>query len=647
MSTSRARSMEDIHPQKPMPSLDSGCNSTESGPLVDSATTPIEEPVVWPPRGFTDQSVLTYDEAVSLVSNGAVLFRGFSLPAHHTTNRHAHFHALLELSNGHRIREATSPTTIIADCMSFPLNEGLEEPAPCNTLEQPSMTLCFGRYPGTMSFGRYIGRMNRPVATIERPPEIMLRRIDLSQVLDRLQFLQATKDIPSAPDVEVEFLYGQLLFDPELDTSNGTLERDIDVLSSLLNSQIWVDFSDCKKQSVAKYDMEDSDDVSAELFFHQILLSMELDRRIDLCARNKGHSTGHLLSALPRRVAWAIAMSRRFFQNLVFEEVRTSIGSRYSLVPQNKFTQMEKILDVGYALKWPTIEQTEARMMVESEGRDFKCRWSMPSATFLSGTVLPGPAASWMVLSCLLDCNPTHRLILDGLKEMRTQSGFQYLSNTYWHWESIVGRVLGAMQDSNNVAGWIGPCISTPDLERIEYARIHQRRAPERMTKVDLRTIAARSEPLGTLIGFYPTNNFHLVLPNYSNIVDSFRVEKLVVVRVHGPPGSGDVDYVKHKVAVQFAAGGGSSSLIRLKYDVSFIAAAACWAGPHPLFYDYAYKQVRVDSLLRNVEWAGRSGEADNGECVPTDDPNEQDNDRVLVIEAYGTPDNAVLARAW
>ncbi|KAI4115797.1 MAG: hypothetical protein LQ338_007806 [Usnochroma carphineum] len=639
--------MDDVHPQGPKLSPSSNREGTAPEASVDSATAPIEDPEIWPPRGLTNQSVLTYDEAVSLVSHGALLFRAFSLSAHHAIDHHAHFHAFLELSNGHQILEATSPMTLISDRNSFPLDESLDRPTPCNTLEQPSMALAFGKYPGTMTFSRYIGTLNRPAVSVEGLPKVMLRRIDLSQILDRLRFLQDIKPVPFAPNREEEdFLYGQLLLDPDSDLSNGTLDRDIDVLSSILNSSVWIDLSDCRKQFVAKYHTEEVSDASTELFFHQLLLSTELDRRIDLSATCANHSTGHMLSALPRKVAWAVAMSRRFFQNLAFEEVQTATSSRYSLVPQNKFSLMEMVLDLGYALKWPTMEQMEARMLVESEGRAMQCRWTVPSATFLSGTVLPGRTVSWSVLSCLFDCNPAHRLTLGGLEEMRTQSGFQYLSHTYWYWESIVGKVLGAMQGSKNIAGWIGPCILTPDLESVEYVRIYRKKVPERMRKRDLRSIAARSDPLGTLSGSYPVNNFHLVLPNFSKVVDFVRVEKLAVARVN-IPSRDDPKYVEHKVAMQFAVEGRSSISLRLRYDVSFIAAAACWAGPHVLFYDYTYKQVCVDKLLHNDEWSGRSGQGKSGEGASTDDLEGEDNDKVLVIEAYGAAENAVLARAW
>ncbi|KAI4155925.1 MAG: hypothetical protein LQ341_000092 [Variospora aurantia] len=609
----------------------------------------IKDLMVWPPGGFTNQVVLTFDEAMYLICCGAVLFRSVSVPAHHAAHHHAHFHSFLELSNGHRIREASFPLAMLDDYMSFPLDEALDEPAPWNTLEQPSMTLCFGRYPGTMTFTRYVSRLNRPAASLKCASMILLRELGVSRIFDRLRYLQDKRNYAVASEEERNFLYGELLMDPESDIRNGNTVRDIDVLSDLLSSEIWIDFSDPGEQIVAQYHVNGRCGASAELFFHQLLLSTELARRIDLCATYAGHSSGHLLSALPRRVAWGVRMSVRFFQNLAFEEVQQTDptnGRSYSLVPQNKYAQIETVMDVGYSLKWPTMPQIEAKMMAESAGQAIQClQWTMPSVTFLTGIVMPGPMASWMVLSCLLDCDHEDRTALYGLKELRPQSGFQYLFNTYWYWESMVGKVLGAMQGSKCVAGWIGPCISTPDLERVEYVRIHHERAPERIRETHVKTVAARSEPLGTLNGSYPVSNFHLPLP-YSSTVDCIRVEKLALVPLYNLSGCDGPQNVEHKIAVQFAVNGRSIP-VRLRYDVSFIAAAACSAGPHVLFYNYTYKQIQIDQLLYITEWAERFAKNPIGEGVSSDEENDSDIDKVLVIMAYGAADNAVLARAW
>lgn len=646
-ANSLADSVEDTCDAEDTSMHGSGWGNTTSGPFG------VQDQETCLPKCLKKQTVLTRDEAEVQISSGAILFRVFSLPSHHAVDNRAHFHGILELIDGSRIWEATSSTTMIANEMSFPLDESLEGPAPWMTLEQPSMTLAFGRYPGTMTFGRYIGKLNCPTAPIQCSPKVRLRKVGLLQIFERLRYLQSVRAIPFAPtDLEKRYLWGQLLLESESDIddiNNGALERDIDVLSSLLNSDVWIDLSDKRKQSVGDYYALGTYDTSAELFFHQLLLSTELDRRIGTCSSRDGHSSGYMLTALPRRVAWSVAMSRRFHQNLVFEEFQPPaphVGNYYLVVPQTKFAQMETLLDVGYALKWPTMERVEARMMVESESDALTCRWNAPSSTFLSGATLPGPTASWQVMSCLVDCSPAHRQDLGGLHEMRTHSGFQYLSNTYWHWECIVGKVLGAMKGSKNVAGWIGPCLHTPDLARVQYVRIYQRRAPERMTKRDLRSIESRSEPLGTLQDRYPVSSFHSPSLGHRTLINSVRVEKLAFAPRPMQPGSVDPNHVEHHVAVQFAANGRSLP-VRLRHDVSFIAAAACSLNSHLLFDGYEYQMTQVDKLLYKCDWAGVSGREDNVGDLSPEDLRGPDKDKILVIEAFGAADNAVLARAW
>lgn len=579
--------------------------------------------------------MLNIDEAISLIAQGAVHFRGFSKSAHHAADPDAHFFPLLELEDGQRILEAGPSTETLSDCASFSLDENFDAPEIWNTLEQPSMTLCFGRYAGTMTFSRYIGRMNHPASQSNHSTRILLRRIQLTQIFERLRFLQDAKEAPFEPtEQEAAHLYDVLLFDPESNSTNGTLERDIGVLSSLLENPIWTDFSDGRKQFVAiHFALEGAEyELQAEAFFHQILLSRELDRRINLHRTYTSHGTEQMMTTLPRKVAWSVAMSRRFFQNLAFEP-----GNNHSLVPRNKITQLERVLNVGYALKWPRMEKMEARMTEERGSKQFSCAWTVPSATFLSGTIPPGPAASWMILSCLLDCDPAHRMTLGSLSSMYPQSGFQHEEQTHWYWECIVGKVLGPMQGVHCTAGWIGPCISTTDLKPVEYVRVYQYRPPERMKKRDLRTLANRSDPLGSLNGAYPVNNFRLVMPNSETTVDTIRVERLALSACNSNRNDGKHTVVEYKAGIQFGKEGNSRT-IALQHDVSFVAAAACWAGPHVLSYEYAYKLAKVDKLFRSCSVR---------EAVGLDNSVGVDEDTVVVVEAYGAVDNAVLARAW
>ncbi|KAL8704881.1 MAG: hypothetical protein Q9201_001997 [Fulgogasparrea decipioides] len=539
---------------------------------------------------------------------------------------------------GIQILEA-SPDTTAAGRMSFSLNGDVENTEAWDTLEQPSMTLCFGKFPGTMTLNRYIGNLNRPAASFERTAKAMLRKIDLSQILGRLKTLQDARDVPfEITGREASFLYGQLVLDPEPDYTQGLLEREIDLLSSLLSSPIWIIL-----QQIAQPGRGKADETPAEFFYHQILLSAELDRRVRSYGTSGLGGSDRYMLAMPRKVAWSMVLARKFLRNVTFEKLGNPTacsGKCLLLVPRDKEPQLTEILNVGYALEWPSMDQVKARMQIESEGKAMQFQWSPPSSTFLAGITLPGSSVSWTILSCLLDCSPSHRKALAGLEEMRPQSGFQYLEHTYWYWESIVGKVLGAMPGLQTVAGWIGPCIYTSELEKVQYVRIYQKQTEERMKKRDRRTIAARSDPLGLPDVTYRVGDFALVLPNLNKTVESIRVEKLVS-KIHLDPTIHEPDdLIEHDVALQFSLHGVSWP-VRLRYDVSFIAAAACWAGPHVLYREYAYKAVSVEKLIYNFEWAGWDGVTDS----PMDSPDEEDDDTVLLVEAYGVADNAVFAR--
>ncbi|KAL8769842.1 MAG: hypothetical protein Q9209_004280 [Squamulea sp. 1 TL-2023] len=645
LSFSSAESIQDDDWQA---SAHSCCGSSQSSEPAHSllsaeATTP-KVPISWPNNESTGLPVPHVDESLSFITDGALIFSSAPRTVLRARENVDHLFALLSLGDVGPILEESPEEAFIADSMAFSLNEDLDKPVPWSTLEEPSMAHCFGRFAGTITLSRYVSELYEPINPLEEPfPFFRLKKIDSASIFQRLRSFQAFENVPFEPTVQEEdFLYGRLVFDPELEDIDRTHSRDIQVLSAILNNHIWIDFSLPSKQFVAQHFADEPWDIAAELFFHQILLSSELNRRIRLLPT--GAAMEEVITSLPRKVAWSVALSQRVLQNLTFQQLDSAAVNHRKcdmVFYRNKIGQLSKVLDVGYALKWPSMSQMEARTMVESESNTIRCSWSPPSLTFLSGAIVPGPTTSWMLLSCLLDCNPCHRTTLIELEYLHPQSGFQYLGATYWYWKCVVGKVLGAMQGSSPVAGWIGPCICTPDLARVQSIRVNQEQPGKRMGIRDIGTIAARTDPLGTSDAPCSSSDFTLILPNFSNTVDNVRVEKLAVKDPTQYDSSG-LD--EHQVAVQIAVDG-ISEPIRLRYNVSFIAAAACWAGPH-LHRKYAYKIVRVDRLVC-TGWAARV----SAEAMSREEQREitdaEEDDEVLVIEAYGVADNAVLARAW
>lgn len=213
--------------------------------------------------------------------------------------------------------------------------------------------------------------------------------------------------------------------------------------------------------------------------------------------------------------------------------------------------------------------------------------------------------------------------------------------------------------------------------------------------------MAERSDPLGPPTDVFPIEDYDMVGPEADDFIDEVRIELLTMkpcLDKAADPGPKWFD-----AAMQFAIDGVSWPL-RLTYDVNFICAWPCTRGPHPLFYDYTYLKVKADEIIAIRDWAGLYGaksrvnmdvhkaasvrssfhededttsDSATGEsswkaskgrpasATPSANSNGHvnsvngygaeygsehemdDKEKVLVIEAFGVPDNEVLARAW
>lgn len=312
-------------------------------------------------------------------------------------------------------------------------------------------------------------------------------------------------------------------------------------------------------------------------------------------------------------------------------------------------------------MKWPNLIQVDE--VLKDRDRDatpLEDR-SSDAMSYFTGVILPGATLPWLIMNSLIDCDNDGGNALAALTHMHPHSGFQYRGQTYWSSTSIVGKVLAPT--CREVAGWIGPSRSAPDLARIQIARIRQRRPKQRLTVSDISSMTERSDCLGPPSEKYPISEYQILLPENDpyNLVNTIRIEKLALRPISTPSTSpspsrsssqGDSGKpLTYDAAVQFAIEGKSWPL-RLSYDVSFVSAHPCSRRPHPLFFDYVYRAVKIDELLTVRNWGGlnmnihpgsessdppRSGERDD----------EEDEEKVLVVEAFGVADNEVLARAW
>jgi hypothetical protein len=255
--------------------------------------------------------------------------------------------------------------------------------------------------------------------------------------------------------------------------------------------------------------------------------------------------------------------------------------------------------------------------------------------------------------------------VTGGLFQLENRCITHNCQLTYWASTSIVGKVLAPT--CLEVAGWIGPARPSVDLGPSQIARIRSRRPRQRVTPEDVASMIERCDPLGSAAETYPVKEYELLTPNSDDAVDTIRIEMLSLEPLADKQATGPGWF---DASIQFAIDGVSCPL-RLSYDVCFIHAWPCSDGPHPLFFDYVYSAVRADEVVEITNWGraqsqplsgsesvkersavstpvggsssnSRAYQPHHSQMLQDDDP-----ERVLVIEAFGVKDNEVLARAW
>ena len=449
------------------------------------------------------------------------------------------------------------------------------------------------------------------------------------------------------------FLYTHLIYDAELCSKpKHNIEEQIADLAMVLDHEKWIDFSQVNNQVISRF-FQTPDPQAAHAFFLQLLLSVELYLRIrcDRCPEDVRHG---VLQRVPQKVAWDIALARRWLENVTLEMSQPERSFRFML--GSKKRQVEALRDFAWMLKWPNIAEVEY-VLEEKDSDEVSLEDRGPeSMSWLSGVILPGSSATWLAMNTLIACDRGTGGLLRGLVYRYPNSGFQYRASTYFYADCIVAKVMGAAKGVNQVAGWTGPCHYTLDLDRIQCIRVRQK-APivQQLSKRDVQFMQSRSDPLGPAEDYYPVADYDLVLPD-TKAVDFARIEKLSFLLWSDPEVLMDNEPLTYNAAVTFAIDGDSWPL-RLRYNVSFIEAASCYSGPHVLFFDYIYEAIKVDQLLDQRRWgkvAADTGVSFSKEGSSSFDSSngptcagEAEEECILVVEAFGHPDNEVFSRAW
>lgn len=663
----------------------------------------------WPPHGISDDAELTQGKAMQLIATGVPAFKGMTESIPHSSKD---YFALYATCNGNlgagSDRVEIFSRAFKADSMRL---QGPGDPdRPWETLDQPSMAFAYGTLGGTITLNHWCGINGNPHAPIElRDSGIQsLRVIDLDTILDRLRYLEAGIDDENE-DWLYKSLYKVLLkdLDKKFITKKG-MEKQIADLIIALSRREWIDFSLPRNHVFAKFfagGAYAADHGRYRAFFHQLLLSMELELRI----QSKHHSEEakeRLLAQLPPWISWDLAFAKKWRECMVIDKYRTTDDdqeSKFSFLGRHseketncvtvkfrflkKKSQVKALRKFARAMKWPNLAMVdEAMKELDPEDSPLEDR-SADAMSFCTGLILPGPSQPWILMNTLIDCDEEGGADLGGLTHMHPNSGFQYRGSSYWASTCIVGKVLAPT--CQEIAGWVGPALSCTETDRTKVLRIRQRRSPQIIDKFDVETIPARSDPLGPADPdnpVYPVGEFFLPELDWDEPpVDNIRIQRVYFGEAK-PDQDLDGGSLKrstemgkrppHTDAFVVFARKAESVWLRLAHDVSFITAYPCTNGPHPLFFDYAFKVADMSHLIYIYNWAGIGSAGLNADIqlgwVPDhgkldgvkgswkegyDFSNAKwtlkepevgyDKETVLIVEAWGVADNEVMARAW
>ncbi|KAI1343978.1 hypothetical protein F5Y15DRAFT_183167 [Xylariaceae sp. FL0016] len=642
-------------PRRPEPRDAKGKGRAQANGNVYEAS-PLTE---WPPSGVSSEEELTLGHAMELVSRGVPAHRGHRRPITHAPD---HYYGLYATSAGnHRGDEtdAADPHDAMTQLMTIRVVRGSGGPPdyPWETLEQPSLAFGIGALPGTITLNAWVSRSSAfPPAIALRDPGVAPREVELRAIFERLRELEAGGAAGGLDDESEDGLYGlyrRFLRDPDkIFSPHKRMEQQITDLVMCLSGPDWIDFTVPKNQVVTKfvYDTGGGNQEVYARFFYQLLLSLELDLRIN-SRQHLEEAKERLVGQIPPKIQWSLALARRWRDYVrvdKYGDTPEEVRLRFKL----RKRQGKMLKRFAQMMKWPNLNETlEALRQRDADGTLVSV--SSHAMAFFSGLVLPGPSFPFLMMNSLIDIDPdkaTDELAM--LTHLYPHCGFQYRNSyTYWTSTSIVGKVLAPT--CLDVAGWVGPARPTSDLSRSQIARIRARKSRQRLTPEDVASMGERSDPLGPAAEVYPVKEYELFTPDMDETPETVRIELLnlkALTEKDGGPQWFDA-------SLQFAIDGVSWPL-RLNYDVSFIYAWPCSEGPHPLFFDYVYTAVKADEVVHIFNWGrpeGGSGDR-SAQSTPVGGSRPQpktaivqgdDAERVLVVEAFGVPDNEVLVRAW
>lgn len=275
----------------------------------------------WPPAGYHSDDELHLGAAMDLICKGVPVHKGHKRPVPHARDVYYSTYATTAGNRGEdsdRANQHDSMTQLMTMRMMGP------GPAthPWETMEQPSYSFYFGQRPGTVTLNQWASTASvLPSPITLRDSGVLPKQVSLQRIFARLKDLETGLE-DDDPEYMYKNLYRKFLVDPDSSRApHKTLDKQItDLILVLSRPDHWIDFSQPKNNIATRF-IFDTASVNHDQyvkFFHQLLLSMELDLRI----RSRQHVDGakeQLLEQLPPAIRWNLALSRRWRDNVRIE----------------------------------------------------------------------------------------------------------------------------------------------------------------------------------------------------------------------------------------------------------------------------------------------------------------------------------------
>lgn len=277
----------------------------------------------WPPATTSDREELSHQDALELIARGAPIYKGRKKSIPYTSDQH---YALYVTSSKSRRggTDVAKPHDAMSHLMTMKIQAHGHVSYPWETIEQPSYAFFYGRIGGTVTLNQWAAAAsNIPSKIGLRDSGVIPRPVALEQIFARLQDLQQLGLEDDDLGLLYRSLYKRFLRDPDKILSpHKTLDKQIADLIMVLSRPDWIDYTEPKNQVVTRFIFNGTNAEHREQyhkFFHQLLLSLELELRI--------HSRHHddwakekLLQQMPPTIKWNLALARRWRENVRVEE---------------------------------------------------------------------------------------------------------------------------------------------------------------------------------------------------------------------------------------------------------------------------------------------------------------------------------------